>query len=391
MNHYLLPEKIHDGHKFWPEGSVLMISEEGEVIDIILPDRVNQAWELVRMEGWLCPGFVNAHTHLELSHLKGKIQRGTGLMSFVGQVVRQRDWSPQEKRALMQQEFQKMLDSGVVAIGDICNTSDAFPEHQRDGIYVHAFMEALGFNQEDAKERISIVQDLATIHQKSMQGKRGIKTCSVVPHAPYSISDHLMSLINQEAKGKVLSIHNQELAAENEFFQFKTGPILDLHQKMRINNAWFVAQNQHSLPVVWKQLNQAEHVLLVHNTFTTEQDILDIIQEEGPDPFWVICIRANQYIENALPPIPLLKRLEQTICIGTDSLASNDSLSVWDELLEIKESFSAITWEELIQWATYNGAKALKMDRAIGSFNQGTFPGIVHIQNNQSKLIYKSR
>src|SRR5690554_5317987 len=97
MHCYLLPDKIHDGHKFWPDGSVLMISEEGEVIDIILPDRVDQAWELVLMDGWLCPGFVNAHTHLELSHLKGKIEKGTGLMDFVGKIVQYRDADPNEK------------------------------------------------------------------------------------------------------------------------------------------------------------------------------------------------------------------------------------------------------------------------------------------------------
>ena len=391
MRQYLKPERIHDGLQFWPEGSVLVVSSKGEILDIVAPENIDSEWEMTEMQGWLCPGFVNAHTHLELSHLKGKIEKGTGLMDFVGKIVRYRDAGPNEKHLKITEEVKKMQASGVVAVGDICNTSDAFEQHQIPGLYVHAFLEALGFNQNDATTRIEYVKHLQAKHQDAIGINTSKKKSSIVPHAPYSISRNLMQLINEHSENQVISIHNQELAAENEFFQHKTGAILELHQKMNINNDWFLPQYKNSLPVVWKQLNKAKQVLLVHNTFTSEEDIVEVNQSSHTKPYWVICLRTNLYIENALPPIPLLMKHNQSICIGTDSLASNDSLSIWDEICAIREAYPKISWEQLIKWATYNGAKALDIHQEIGCFRKGVFPGVVHLESAESRLIFESK
>lgn len=107
-----------------------------------------------------------------------------------------------------------------------------------------------------------------------------------------------------------------------------------------------------------------------------------------PQTFFCLCINANQYIENALPPIEMLRKNNCTIVLGTDSLASNWSLNILDEIKTIKQNFPAIALEEMLQWATINGAKALQMENDLGSFEKGKKPGVVLI--DEQKLAVKS-
>jgi cytosine/adenosine deaminase-related metal-dependent hydrolase len=90
-------------------------------------------------------------------------------------------------------------------------------------------------------------------------------------------------------------------------------------------------------------------------------------------------VKANQYIEKALPPVDLLQKNGCRIVIGTDSLASNNSLDILDELKTISANFPAIQLAELLQWATLNGAKALQLQDQLGSFEKGKKPGVILI------------
>ncbi|GAC1531191.1 MAG: hypothetical protein NVS3B15_10530 [Sediminibacterium sp.] len=96
---------------------------------------------------------------------------------------------------------------------------------------------------------------------------------------------------------------------------------------------------------------------------------------------WCICINANLYIENALPPIPLLRNNNCQLVLGTDSLASNRSLSILDELKSITRHFPDVPLAELLQWATLNGARALQMNDILGSFEKGKQPGVIVIEH----------
>jgi len=103
------------------------------------------------------------------------------------------------------------------------------------------------------------------------------------------------------------------------------------------------------------------------------------------EPFWCLCPNANLYIENRLPDVGMFVREHANICIGTDSLASNHQLSILSELQTLKENFAALSWEDLIRWGTYNGARALQMDDIIGSFDPGKKPGIVQVTQLEEK------
>ena len=134
-----------------------------------------------------------------------------------------------------------------------------------------------------------------------------------------------------------------------------------------------------SLQSYYPKLEKAKEVILVHNTFTKEDDIVFANNKKGVN--WCVCINANQYIEHAVPPIELLRKNNSSIVVGTDSLASNHSLSILDELKSIAQHFPAIPLNELLQWATINGARALQMDDVLGSFEKGKKPAVLLLEN----------
>jgi cytosine/adenosine deaminase-related metal-dependent hydrolase len=107
----------------------------------------------------------------------------------------------------------------------------------------------------------------------------------------------------------------------------------------------------------------------------------------NPKLSWCLCINANKYIENALPPVEMLRSNNCDIVIGTDSLASNNSLSVLDELKTFHHHCPLVPLTELLQWATLNGAKALGIEHKFGSFEKGKKPGIILIEKVERETL----
>jgi cytosine/adenosine deaminase-related metal-dependent hydrolase len=127
-------------------------------------------------------------------------------------------------------------------------------------------------------------------------------------------------------------------------------------------------------------LSQINKLILVHNTVTTKEDI-EFAQQTNKELYWCLCPLANLYIENTLPDVNLLYASNCKLVVGTDSLASNDHLSIWDELSVLHAHFPTIPLEEKLRWATSNGAEALGMNSTLGSLENGKQPGIVFIEN----------
>ncbi len=131
------------------------------------------------------------------------------------------------------------------------------------------------------------------------------------------------------------------------------------------------------------KLAPAKNVLLVHNTFIRQADI-DFINANKPaeqNVSFCLCINANKYIEDDLPPVALLRKNNCQIVLGTDSLASNHQLNILAEIKTLQQNFPFVPLEEMLGWATLNGANALQLAGQFGSFNPGKKPGIVLIEN----------
>ena len=127
------------------------------------------------------------------------------------------------------------------------------------------------------------------------------------------------------------------------------------------------------------------NALFVHNTFTAKEDI-DSIVKQISNPYFCLCPAANLYIENSLPDINLFRMINggNNIVVGTDSLASNNSLNIVEELSIIQQNYPEIGMEELLKWATINGAKALTLDKSLGSFELNKQPGVIQIFNKKN-------
>ncbi|MES2777055.1 MAG: amidohydrolase family protein [Bacteroidota bacterium] len=376
------PTALFDGYQLLTGGDhVLVTDENGTVKEIIT--KVDAGEDVREFEGILSPGFINAHCHLELSHLKGFIPEHTGLVDFVFTVITQRHFPDSEIAAAITSAENEMLANGIVAVGDICNNDSTLFQKQQGRMAYHNFIEVSGWLPEVAGarfERSKGFYDAFSLLQ--------IANCplSMAPHAPYSVSNDLWDMIMPYFAGKTTTIHNQETVFEDELFKRGTGDFLRMYQKMGLDHRFFKPTGKTSLQSYLPKVNVAKEVLLVHNTFTTEEDIL-FTSQQPINVNWCLCVNANQYIENAMPPIAMLRKHGCEIVLGTDSLASNHSLSILDEMKTISKHFPEVSLTEMLQWATLNGAQALGMDNQFGSFERGKRPGVLLIEETNTNRL----
>lgn len=363
---------IHDGRKLVKDHA-LIVDDEGRILEM-LP--VNEAGEEIQyFPGLLCPGFVNTHCHFELSHLKNLFPTHTGLTDFLITVIQHRnDFSSSIIKEAAEKAEQEMLKNGIVAVGDISNNTDSLEIKQNKNLYYHTFVESIGLADADASNRMEYAQKVYKCF------KENDLRASIVPHAPYSVSRSLFEMINDFGKDKLISIHNQESEAENLLYKGKDSDLYRLYQTLHLDHSSFQPTGRSSLQSWLPIFTNKQPIILVHNTFISESDIQFALQTDH-SLYWCLCPKANLYIENKLPPVNLLVKNNAAITLGTDSLASNNSLSILEEMKTLQHHFPKINTENLIQWATLNGAKALNYNNELGSFEKGKKPGIIWIKN----------
>jgi cytosine/adenosine deaminase-related metal-dependent hydrolase len=373
-------DKIFDGYEF-EEDHVLIINEDGTVEEKVPFSEAGDGVE--SYNGILSPAFINCHCHLELSHMKNKIAEKTGLVEFVYQIINGRHHPKEEIEEAIKNAELEMYNNGIIAVGDICNDSATLAQKQNRKIKYYNFIEVLGWLPSVAQSRFDKAREMYDLFASQTSATRNHN--SVVPHASYSVSGDLLHQIQPYFKNKVVSIHNQETVFEDDFFKVGKGDFVRMYELMKIDNTHHKPTNKSSLQSYFHYLTEAKNIILVHNTFITQNDldyISDAHQYNSFNTFFCLCVNANQYIEDALPPVDLLINNNCDIVLGTDSLASNRSLSIADEIKTIHKFFPAVTINELLKWATINGARALDMHDQLGSFERGKKPGVIQFDAN---------
>ncbi len=354
---------------------VLITKTNGEILSVVNKTEAGNDVEVFK--GIITPGFVNAHCHLELSHMKGLIPEKTGLVDFVYKIVTGRHFFEEEILSAINKAEADMLQNGIVAAGDICNNLLTAPVKQKANIAYYNFIETSGWLPALAKSRFERSKILYDEFIKISNDT------SIVPHAPYSVSDDLWQNIIPFFENKTVSIHNQETAHEDEFFFNGTGDLVRMYEMMKIDNSFFVPAKKSSLQSCFQKLQKAASIIFVHNTFTNQADIEFVLNNKKADQqiFFCLCPNANLYIENTLPPVEMLLKNNCNIILGSDSLASNHQLNILEEIKTLNQYLPHLSLNEMLRWATLNGAKALQMDNILGSFESGKKPGIVLIEN----------
>lgn len=366
---------------------VVVLDEHGKVTDISTRDKFDAA-ELEVYQGIIVPGFINAHCHLELSHLKGIAQTGTGLIDFIEQVIKNRNHSQEIIQEAIVREEQNMLDSGIVAVGDISNTTDTFLQKQKRRLHYYTFVEYFDLFQEANTNHI--LQQYDAVFDSLVVDSHNKK--SKVPHAPYSVSRKLFDALKNSGDHLTISIHNQETPPENELFLSKSGDFISFYERIGLSTRDIPALGKPSIYYALEYLKKENRNLFVHNTLTTIDDMDAVHLRLGREQvFWATCPNANLYIENRLPEYRRFTEARAQVCIGTDSLTSNWQLNILEEMKAILRYQSYLDFETVLQWATINGAKALGFDNELGSIEAGKTPGLVWIQNMENnKLTDKS-
>jgi len=355
------------------KNGILVIDDDGTVIDLIdTKGKLTEISSLEHYNGILCPGFVNAHCHLELSYMRGMLKKTSNIVGFVKQMFIKRGGYEGDIFEEIAKADKEMQLNGIVACGDICNTEDSFLIKSKSKITYYNFIEVLGLKENQVSNKIEKAKQIAN---EAINSNSGI--VSITPHASYSVSIPLYYEIKQIAEDNksIISFHNQESKEEDELFVGEQNELYKFLENFGLNKNTFPITNKSSFESIAQYLPQNNNILFEHNVFTNSNDIKSA-NKLFPNHYWVFCPKSNLYISNTLPNIELFKNENDKICIGTDSLATNNSLSVIDELKVLQNNFKNLSIEQLLQWATLNGAKALQMDNKTGSFEKGKKPGV---------------
>jgi aminodeoxyfutalosine deaminase len=372
---FIKADKIFTMSSSQKENTVIVVDEKGIITDLVDEKTIDQS-KVEHFEGYISPGFINTHCHLELSYMKGKIKSGIGLHNFIKEVEKLKKPGDEEILQGIKDADSEMQKNGIVAVGDICNTANTFKFKNSSSIYYHNFIEIYAFDE----NRADATFDKGMKLQSLLSNK---KNSSITPHAPYSASKKLLKLFTDYAEhnNSILTIHNQETADEDLFFKEKRGSILNRLTQFGINTSNWQAPGKSSLQYTLPQLPSENKILLVHNTFTSAQDI-SFANNYNKNLYWCFCPNANLYIENKLPDLNLFVKNNCNITLGTDSYASNWNLNMLDEINTLQKQFPGIAFEEFLKWSTLNGAKFLGIENTFGSIEKNKKPGLNLISRN---------
>ena len=351
---------------------VVIVDEAGKIL-AIESRRQHDPATLEMHKGVLTPGFINTHCHLELSHMKGRADTGTGLLPFLQTVVNFREIPMEEILDAIEKGDQEMYDAGIVAVGDISNKLDTAARKDISKIRYYTFVEMFDFLQEDWAEKT--YEQYRPVFEGQSTANHNRK--SLVPHAPYTVSRNLFSKVRSlNAPGNTtISIHNQETPEENELFLKGTGGFTEFYRSFNIPLDQFRPSGKKAIHYALENMDPACRTLFVHNT-TTGPDDIAAANAWSPNVYWATCPNANLYIENRLPNYRYFLDAGARMTIGTDSPTSNWQLSVLEEMKAIAKYQSYVPFGELLRWATLNGAEALGFEADLGSLEPGKTPGL---------------
>lgn len=313
-------------------------------------------------ETLLMPCLVNVHLHLELSHLKNKIKQGLGFLPWVKEVIRLKSTlNPSETE--LKKAISQLISSGVGIIGDVGNnfppTYEKLLNKNIKGVY---FWEHLGFK----KRRISkeVFKEEPLIY-------------SLSAHAPHTVSSEMIKYLKEKTlkMKKPFSIHCAESEEEVEFL--KKGKESTWGKFLLERGFEFSEISVKETPVKYlEKLGILDSLtVLVHCLYLEEEDYY-AIKKGGANV--CLCPRSNYFIQNKVPDPRKFLKAGISVCVGTDSLASNTDLDLWKELEFLSEKFPEVPGEELLKMATLNGARALCFLNC-GKISVGSKPKLIAV------------
>jgi aminodeoxyfutalosine deaminase len=364
------------------DGAVV-VDARGTVIDVgpageVLARHAGIAPERVR--GVLLPGLVNAHTHIELSALRGQVPGGAGFVPWVEQMIGVRaEVRPEDDAAAIDEAVADLEAFGTVAVGEVSNSLSAVQPLARRGFVGRVFHEVFGIERVPLEQRVADLPKI--IAERVGEWPSPDLAYTPTPHTLYTTHAAVVRRLAREARerGSRISLHLAEHAAERRFLEHGDGPIpawYEMRLKLRRDLLEWPGRSPIALADDLGALGP--HTICVHLTDARPEELEQVARRGAPVVF---CPRSNLFIETRLPPLLAARAAGIFPGLGTDSLASNASLDVLAEARALADRFPTVPARDLLRMATWEGARALGRDD-VGRVARGSRPGLFAVDGD---------
>ncbi|HSQ65093.1 MAG TPA: amidohydrolase family protein [Polyangiaceae bacterium] len=362
------------------DGAVV-VADDGSIVEVgpacsVLPS--NTGLPIERISGIVMPGLVNAHTHLELSALRGRVPGGGGFLPWVERLIGARvELGPDEESDAVTAAVAELSARGTVAVGEVTNSLAAV--HALAGAKIEGcvFHEVFGQDLARLRERVRGLE--TELHERVGDWPSAGLSYAPAPHTLYTLHLEVVRMILEESRagGRRTSLHLLEHAAERRALERGEGPVIEwLTARSRVDATSLPWPKEPALDVARDVGALAPDVVLVHLTEARKDELAAVAEAGAPV---VVCPRSNLFIEGKLPPLLAMREAGIRPGLGTDSLASNASLDLLAEARALADRFPGVPAWELVRMATDGGARALGLARH-GRIQKGARPGLLAIE-----------
>ncbi len=338
-----------------------LVIEQGSIVEV--RSGVSESFAGVTHDWSDClilPGFVNAHCHLSLSGLQGKVARQERFVDWIDSVVAENaTLSWHDRVEAMHREAQTLIESGVTALGDYFSHPELLVEYQALPFRQVLFLETIGFQSSVADEKTRSVEALLQEHPA---GAGSLLQLAVAPHAPYSVSPDLFKELKKLAdKWKCrYSCHVAEVEEETQFLNKGDGDFLELLKKREAYDSSWVSPDVSPVRYL-EQLGVLRDMVSIHLNYLDKLDLSRLAENNASAVF---CPGSTRWFgRKTWMPVKKLLDLGVSVGIGTDSLASNDSLNFLDEIRLSEKMIPELHRSELLWLATVGGSQALGIEK----------------------------
>ena len=328
----------------------------------------------------IVPGFVNTHTHLDLTHLHNFIKYNGDYTEWIRQLVNaKKEWTESEYLSSIRSGIKSSLESGTTTVADITRNGLALEELQKSNIRKTLFYELIDFNPDSAESTIDNFKNIiGNVKQNDLL------SIGIFPHAPYTVSEELyrISKTVSDELGLSIATHISETIDEANFLTRGAGNFVSLLKDFDMLKDW--------KPPGLRPVNYMKNIgflengcILVHCNYLKGEEV-DHIEESNSTI--VFCPRSHKYFRHKDHPFYMLGNRDINVALGTDSLASNDSLSILDEMKYIYTQHKTSKPQDILYMGTIAGATALRLDNKIGKLEEGYDADIAVIDVKQEAV-----